>query len=337
MKKATVDCPNDAYCQLNCQNYESCWLNDIRCDHNSRCHINCRGRDSCSGMTVYARTAKTLQVTCIDDSCDNLSVYCPTSSNKTLDTLGIPKVGRISHPRSATSCSFHLFGNASEAEKIDIYAVGGINEVEIKNHGTAQLRQPVAVHCGNGYTAHCNINPITKQCSLRNHICNSDVESILNITNETVNGGGKIGDQVLVGDDGVDLRDPTVNTINIHKHVTSTYNSVYSWTMRHKVLMTALTAWCTFCLLTCGVVCYYGKKRKSEDRKDEKGMPFGLNSDDTAYEGHSILDDDQPDEGTDGADNIDVNVDEYDSGSASDLEIMNQNKPRKGRQKKGRL
>lgn len=211
-----------------------------------------------------------------------------------------------------------------------MYAVGGINDIEIKSHGHVQ--QPMTVHCGSQYTAHCLIDPLSNKCALRNHVCNTNVAALLNITAKNETKGTILGDRVIMDGNEVDLLDPAVNTINIHKHVTSTYNSVYSWTMKHKVLMTALASWCVFCLLTCGVVCYYGKKRRSRDRmmEDDKNVSMPFNSDDTAYEGHSILDENQPDEGTGNDDDDDVNLDEYDSGSVQ-LEIMNKVKKNRGR------
>ena len=64
-------------------------------------------------MTIYARTARSVQVTCKDDSCDNLSVYCPTVTNQTYHEL--PKVGRISPSRMATTCAFNLHGNGMQS------------------------------------------------------------------------------------------------------------------------------------------------------------------------------------------------------------------------------
>lgn len=184
--------------------------------------------------------------------------------------------------------------------------------------------QPMDLHCGSGYTSHCILDPITNECVHRNHVCNTEPPAISNELETESNVGGPLADRVVVDDDAQDLVNPQVNAINIHKHVTSTYNEVYSWTMRHKVLAVALASWCVFCLLTCGVVCYYGKKKRTKERHhhEDEILAAALNSDDT--EGHSMLDMDenQPDEG----DDIESGVDEYDS--VSEMDVVNRKRGR---------
>lgn len=148
-----IYCPSDAECVIKCQNPESCASTNIICGDNSKCYIECDGNhNSCVDVVIDAEQAESVHVVCKENSCTNLSLYCPKNNSQCLlELLGTDNYG---------------IGNS-----VDIYTLNG--EIEILNHN--QSIDDVKLFCGDQYSSNCIISPLTQKCEDSNNICNNNV------------------------------------------------------------------------------------------------------------------------------------------------------------------
>eukprot|EP01083_Nonionella_stella_P146085 459003_1 len=164
----TVDCIHDQDCFVSCSSANGCQNSIINCPLHQECIVLCDDIQSCKGTIINGSRSSVLGINgCIQDqSCLNLSVYCPQSV------------------QTDPNCLFKDNDNLGAA--ITIHAVYGWNQINIEYDGTSSTQHNIhgTLYCDRDYDTSCDIASDTWTCVEKDHTCNhiSYIQSTIQTT-----------------------------------------------------------------------------------------------------------------------------------------------------------
>ena len=184
---ATINCPSDGHCLINCLNEGSCSGSIINCPSNEDCQILCTGSYSCYHSTINGPNNYVLTVLChAAYSCEGLTIHAENSEyfyftnpvyvnayTAMNTTIYYPARDMVANETKskiylANTASFNgLDGYRSQ----QFYALNGWLDVDII-YGTASFsNQGGTMRCGHNYTKWCAFDLLSWSCGDDNTIC----------------------------------------------------------------------------------------------------------------------------------------------------------------------
>eukprot|EP01084_Bolivina_argentea_P091155 164128_1 len=151
-----IHCDDNRHCIIECSGPNACQYTVIHCPINAQCDVTCNnGIDACKDVIFLAERSSSLSISCDRsqaEACDETIIYCPNNGRS-----------------GPASCQISGINQINVKKKIEIFAIEGLNDVEI----TGTYINKAFLYCGLKYDNACTLIDTSpfKKCISTNKIC----------------------------------------------------------------------------------------------------------------------------------------------------------------------